>query len=207
MRRPSRRRVIALVASAVVVAVLAVLVAFAIRWIEGETGPVVIEPVDVPYALLDEAGPQPSEPSDPASQQVTLYLVFGDALVPVERVVPRDATPLDVVRLLVQGPTSDEVARGLTTYVTPDADPADVDVRADRAVVALTGALQVTSNSDRRTLAIAQLVYTLTALPGIDRVVFELDGARAEVPAGDGTLVRTPLQRSAFPVQVLATVP
>ena len=37
--------------------------------------------------------------------------------------------------------------------------------------------------------------------------MFELDGTRAEVPAGDGTLVRTPLRRAAFPVQVLATVP
>ena len=78
--------------------------------------------------------------------------MFGDALVPVERVVPRDSTPLDVANLLVGGPTTDEIARGLTTLVTPDTAPSDVTVRDDRAVLALTGELQDASNSDRRTL-------------------------------------------------------
>ena len=42
-------------------------------------------------------------------------------------------------------------------------------------------------------LAIAQVVMTLTSLPGVDSVQFVRDDETVEVPLPDGTLVRRPL--------------
>jgi spore germination protein GerM len=48
-------------------------------------------------------------------------------------------------------------------------------------------------------LAVAQLVFTATSVPGIVKVQFTLGGRPVEVPAGDGTLTQGPLGRSDFP--------
>jgi spore germination protein GerM len=47
-------------------------------------------------------------------------------------------------------------------------------------------------------LALAQVVYTATAYPNVDRVLFQFDGASREVPNGDGTLTSTPLGRLSY---------
>jgi spore germination protein GerM len=48
-------------------------------------------------------------------------------------------------------------------------------------------------------LAVAQVVYTATAVGGIAAVRFVVDGSSIEVPGGDGRLVTRPVGRSDYP--------
>jgi spore germination protein GerM len=66
------------------------------------------------------------------------------------------------------------------------------------ATVDLAEAFTLAGQEDQAA-AIAQLVYTLTARPGIGRVAFTLDGEVVEVPRGDGTLTTDALTRDDFP--------
>ncbi len=52
-----------------------------------------------------------------------------------------------------------------------------------------------TLGGDDRRLAVAQIVYTLTARPGVGQVSFTLEGAPVDVPRADGSLVARPVSR------------
>jgi spore germination protein GerM len=125
----------------------------------------------------------------------------------VERSVPTDATPLDVVTLLLEGPTNDEIAAELSALLNPVGEPSRVKLDNSQATVDLRRPIQDSNPGDRRDLAIAQLVYTLTALPDVHQVKFLLDGKPVEVPLADGTLTRAAVTRADYPVQVLSSVP
>jgi spore germination protein GerM len=47
-------------------------------------------------------------------------------------------------------------------------------------------------------LALAQMVYSATELPGVGGVRFTLDGKRAEVPTGSGIQSTTPVGRASY---------
>lgn len=48
-------------------------------------------------------------------------------------------------------------------------------------------------------IAIAQVVFTLTRRPEVERVAFTLEGDPLEVPRGDGSLTSDPLTQGDFP--------
>jgi spore germination protein GerM len=178
------------------------------RWIDGDRDPVEIDAADVPFSLLRDsvAGKADRVPAGDEAR-ATLFFVYQTALVPVERSVADDATPLDVVASLLEGPTNDEIAAELTGLLIPEGAPERVTIEGSRAVVDLREPIQDSSAGDRRDLAIAQLVYTLTALPDVREVKFLLDGEPVEVPLADGTLTRGAVTRADYPVQVLSSVP
>jgi spore germination protein GerM len=184
-----------------------VLVAFAvvaIRWIDGDQDVTTIPVEDVPYSLLEDEVPVSTTDADPEDQK-TIYLVYEGALVPVRR--PADGTMLTaLVRDLAHGPTPEEVAVGLSSVVPPEAVPVRVRVARNRAIVELARPLHA-GRLDDRNLTLAQIVYTLTAEPGIDAVRFQLDGELVEVPTDEATLTRAAVTRADFPVQILAVAP
>ncbi|QYG94061.1 GerMN domain-containing protein [Iamia sp. SCSIO 61187] len=152
---------------------------------------------DVPYGLLEEerAGATASVPD---GTTVAIYLVRDDELVAVERELRRDAGLEELVGMLAAVPTAAEAAAALTTAV-PDPDVyGDVEVVRGTAEVDLAPSFSEIDGATQA-LAIAQTVFTLTARPGIGRVVFRLDGASVEVPRGDGTLTDEALARDDFP--------
>ena len=53
-------------------------------------------------------------------------------------------------------------------------------------------------DGEEQMLALAQLVFTLTGLPGVNGVSFARDGRPVEVPTADGELKRGPLRRQDF---------
>ena len=56
----------------------------------------------------------------------------------------------------------------------------------------------VSTGTIEQVLAVAQIVYTVTALEGIDAVAFTLAGRPVEVPIGNGTLKDGALSRGDF---------
>ncbi len=72
-----------------------------------------------------------------------------------------------------------------------------ITVDGDRATVDLRGALDRAVGADRID-ALAQMVYTLTELPPITRVRFELEGEPIEVPTRDGELTSRAVTRADY---------
>jgi hypothetical protein len=148
----------------------------------------------LPPELIDPSA-EPA-PSDDDLQFVTLYLVnadesAGESLVAVQRAAPVPADPAEVPRAIVEaliGASPDQLGR--TDLV--NALPSDVRVRS--AVLDEDGvlALDLTNlgnvESALQRLAVAQLIFTLTALddPAVRAVRFSVDGQEVAVPIEGG---------------------
>lgn len=137
---------------------------------------------EVPFGLLGTTTTTSSTRPAPTTRAV-VYLVDRDRLAPVRREVPAPTTPAAVLAALAAGPTPPEAAGGLRSALVTGAALAQVSagtatVRLDREFVAADVREQV--------LALAQLVYTITELPGIGGVRFTLDDRPAEVPTAQG---------------------
>ena len=153
-----------------------------------------VDPEEVPFDLLDPA-PTTSEPA--GGRDVTIYLVRDDRLVERERTAPRGIEQFDAVLLLEAGPTEEEADESLSSSL-PEGQIAGLAVGNGRADVDLRSSFADLRARDQA-LAIAQMVFTLTADPDVDRVGFTLDGEPIEVPRGDGVLTTDPLSRDDFP--------
>jgi len=97
-----------------------------------------------------EGGPPPTEGM---TDGVVLYLLAGVTLTRVVR--PLVAAPTTPLELLAQGPTSRELAEGLTTEIPPYAAPITAVMTRDGITVRISSALKYLSP-----LAQSQLVCT-----------------------------------------------
>jgi spore germination protein GerM len=126
---------------------------------------------------------------------LTIYLVRGDELTPVVRRTSTRTTAV-ALELLVEGPTRAEAAAGIRTALAPEVVGV-VDTLPDgtltlsltRGFTGLTGGNQL--------LAVAQVVWSLTALPGTTAVRFTVEGVPVEVPTDDG-LTASPVERDDY---------
>lgn len=186
-------------ASPALAVAVAVVVALVGCGIEPESEARTLDPESVPFGLLE---PEETPPSPPVGERagaatVEVYFVSDGELTAVARRVP-DADELGVlVDLLVEGPAAGESTAGLRTSLSSGQIEA-VGTSRGTAAVDLTEAFSELSQEDQAA-AIAQLVFTLTARPGIGRVGFTLEGEPIEVPRGDGSLTADSLARDDFP--------
>lgn len=134
------------------------------------------------------------------STRVRIYLVGGggaaERLVPVERSVQSPATVERVLSALVSGPNREEAGRGLRSAILPGTIVNSALVESNIAIVDLVKSA-IAVNADL-ILALAQMVYSATELPGVGGVRFTLDGERAEVPTGSGIQSETPVGRASY---------
>lgn len=153
-----------------------------------------------PRPLDDAAAPfrevrQGPTPAPTGTARALVYLVQDRRLVAVTRRVPAPPTPLAALAALQSGPSGGESDAGLTTSVlagfTLDAKP------RVGAKVNIDVPLPVSSDSGRtdEVLGYAQVVLTLTSVPGVTSVQFLRKGETLDVPRGDGSLARVPLTR------------
>jgi hypothetical protein len=102
-------------------------------------------------------------------------------------------------RLIELRPARDnECSDILTNAIPPEVEI--LDTRLDEGIldIDLTGLGEIEAENQR--LAVAQIVYTATELPGISQVRFLLDGQQTVVPIGDGTAEPgSGISRSDFP--------
>lgn len=167
----------------------------------------------IPFGLADPATTTTTEPTtvppttvvpttvDPLAK-VTLCFVKADLVVEVDRRLPSRPSTTDVVRLLLEGPAVNPVEDGLRSAL-PAGSVGEVRVVGGVAVLAVNPTFRELAAKEQ-TLAIAQLVCTLTAQRGVGQVSFEIDGQPVEVPRADGTVTTRPLSRDDF-TELLAT--
>jgi hypothetical protein len=151
---------------------------------------------DVPFDLLEPGGTTVPEPA-PLVDTAALYLVQDGRLEPVFREVPANASPEQVLLALADGPDTAEQAAGLTTALSDATDLGEVDTARGVATVDLQPSPGDLS-SGQQALALAQIVFTLTAQPGIGRVAFTLRGEPVDVPDGSGALTSDPVAREDY---------
>jgi hypothetical protein len=153
---------------------------------------------DVPFRLLDRPTATTTT-STPGSlgAVVDIYLVSGDRVFPVPRALPAPLTVHGAIGALLDGPTRNEAAFGLRSALGAQVTLLSTLV-AQHTVRLDLGASFETIQGQEQVLAVAQLVYTITAVPGITAVTFTLDGRPVEVPTGDGTLRAGALTRDDF---------
>jgi len=155
-----------------------------------------IASAEVPFDLLATAAPgQSPQPKGPPA---VIYLVRGNHLVAANRHVIGENVPAEAIRLLLTGPLSSEAAGGLSSDVPTGTRLVSLDLNGSVAAVELNSEFGGVGGSDQ-VLAVAQIVYTLTASRYIDAVVFAISGKRIEVPDGSGSLSSAPMRRSDYP--------
>jgi sporulation and spore germination protein/immunoglobulin-like protein involved in spore germination len=147
-------------------------------------------------------GPTEKPPLAPdALRAVTIYFSDAEAMrvVPVTRYAdPDSGLARGAVRALLAGPDSAERARGLATAIPPGTRLLGLTIRDSVATVDLTRAFEAGGGSASIRMRLAQLVYTLTQLPGVRRVRLHLEGQAVEVFSGEGLDVSRPLDRGDF---------
>ena len=166
----------------------------------------VIDDAEVPFELLVPATPADDTTTTTAAPTGVVrpvYLVAEDGLVAVERTLD-DPSPEVLIAELVNGPSQTERDDGLSSPLADGGDD-DVDeqliaaVELARGVATVDLATGFTSlPSDRQVGAIAQIVLTLTAQPGIGQVAFTLEASPVDIPRADGTTTTDPLARSDY---------
>lgn len=168
--------------------------------VPGSSSPEVIQERDVPFQLLAPTASVTSttQPGSVATARATIYLIDADGrLVSAEREVKYPATVARAVEALLQGPTEDETGR-LSTSITSGTHLLDLDGPTDGLVTVDLSEELLDITGRQQILALAQVVYTVTALPNVERVLFRIDGERREVPNGDGKLTSSPLGRGSY---------
>ncbi len=196
--RWARRSVLPAVAGALLVATLS-----SSCGLPANAAPEVIPAKQVPFGLLNAsagraapATPAVSSHGKPTLAPVPIYLVGpGQRLYPATEYLPAPLTVREVIDQLLASPTSEQAASGLSTDISDHANLRSARVR--HGVAHLDFTLGISSGGNQ-VMAVAQIVYTATAVPGVKAVRLLLQGKKVEAPTGKGTLVSRPVTRADY---------
>jgi spore germination protein GerM len=153
-----------------------------------------IDPANVPSGLLRVNASATPTPVGPAAR---VYFVVGARLIPEIRRVVGLNVPSESLRALLLGPSATESAAGVASEIPPETRLISLDLRGKVALVDL-GTDFGSAGGSQQVLAVAQIVYTLTASRLIKAVEFSIDGRRIEVPDGSGSLSTAPRTRADY---------
>ncbi len=162
------------------------------------------EPEKIPDQRLPsdiEAPASAAPPTTVRSEQaatVQLFFVRGERLAPVVRQISGPASLARVLDHVLAGPAPHERAGGIRSAISPATRIRSALLSDGMASIDLSAPFGDVQGEDQIS-GVAQIVFSCTALPGVERVHFRLEGRPVEVPAGDGTLTVRPLTRADFP--------
>lgn len=153
---------------------------------------------DVPFGLLDADREPIAGDSGAGRLPVRIYLYSDekDALVAFERRVDEPSLRV-ALEVLLEGPSDAEASNDVTSALDDVDAVADVESGRGIAAVNLAPAFGDLSGADQL-VALAQMVYTATARPGIGQVTFTLDGDPVDIPVGDGSLASGSVARDDY---------
>jgi spore germination protein GerM len=154
-----------------------------------------ISPDQLPPELY---GKQPQAASS-REQQAIVYFIRGNRLVQVQRTGPTSSTGAELVmRLLLQGPSPEEQADGMSTAIPPDTALLGVVVERQIATVNLSQEFERAAAAPVHEIRLAQIVYSLTELQEVDAVRFRIEGDPNPVIDQNGNPVRGAVARGSY---------
>ncbi|MEN3271296.1 MAG: hypothetical protein V7636_57, partial [Actinomycetota bacterium] len=141
--------------------------------VQSDDRPRTVATEDVPFDLL-ASGTNSAPAQDDTGVGRTVWFVGNNGfLARGERQLAMPVTPNDILTALLQGVTDAEANNGLRSNIPSGTTLLSVDGPTDDLVtVNLSGEILTVSREQQR-LALAQVVYTVTGLPNVDRVLFE----------------------------------
>jgi hypothetical protein len=163
------------------------------------------QPGSVPYDLLGD-GPAATATTQVAAltEKATIFLVQGERLAPVQRELPAPVSVDSVLESLSAGPTVTEVQLGLRTALLTRELMRSGGVTGGIATIDLGQPFTEIAGRDQ-IVALAQIVSTVTGLPGVGRVRFTLEGQPVGILRGDGAVTTETVSRDDY--ATLAPVP
>jgi sporulation and spore germination protein/immunoglobulin-like protein involved in spore germination len=160
------------------------------------------EPASPEPSGTPSASPTPPRTSEPGgATSVKIYLFMDEKLVPVRRQIEATvAVGRAALNALFEGPTDREAAASppLTTNVPDGTILLGLDIADGLATVDLSREFESGGGSAAMSGRLAQVVYTLTQFPTVDRVAFELDGEPVTVFSGEGIVIDGPTTREDY---------
>ena len=170
-----------------------------------DDGAILAQPGSVPYDLLGE-GQAATATTQVAAQteKATIFLVQGERLAAVQRELPAPVSVDTILEALAAGPTATEVQLGLRTALLAQGLMHSGGVSGGIATVDLGQPFTDIAGRDQ-IVALAQIVSTVTGLPGVGRVRFTLDDQPVGILRGDGAVTTETVSRDDY--ATLAPVP
>jgi spore germination protein GerM len=162
--------------------------------VQGDGAPRNLSPDAVPDELLEPSTSAVQADHPERGDPATVYLVDNrEKLRPVPRTLRRPVLIATVIDALLEGATDAEADAGLRSEVPAGTKLNGID-RLGRDVIAidLTEEFAETT-ADGELLAQAQIVYTVSALPNVEGVLFLVDGRPREGADDNAKLTSSPL--------------
>lgn len=100
---------------------------------------------------------------------------------------------------LLEGPSPDEAARGLSTALPEDLELLDLDLQGDRLFVDVSSALERGGGTALMIGRLEQLFYTLTQPNYVSSLSLAVEGEPLSLFGGEGLIVENPWVRSEHP--------
>ena len=153
-----------------------------------------------------ETTPTETEPAEPVSFQVWFAAPDLDErlngggdpkLFPVRRSAQTVAVGRAALEELIAGPTAADGER-VSSAVPADTRLLGLNIEDGLATVDLSSEFESGGGSLSMQMRLAQVVFTLTQFPTVDRVEFRLDGEPVDVFSGEGIVLDEPVDRSDY---------
>jgi hypothetical protein len=130
----------------------------------------------------------------PTANAGVVYLARGEKLASVARAVPGQDVA-GALNTLMAGATGAESAAGFTSAIPAGTRVNKVTVAGDLATVDLSKEFASGGGSLSMMLRVAQVTYTATAVPGVQRVKYQIDGQDVIALGGEGLVLTAPQTR------------
>ncbi len=134
-----------------------------------------------------------------ATVDLRAYFMHGETIAVAYRSVaatPQVATA--AMSELLAGPTAADASAGLTTAIPSGTRLRGIDIASGTATVDLTGAFESGGGSLSMSARLAQVTFTLTQFPTVQRVQFRVDGNPVTAFGGEGIVLDHPATRATF---------
>lgn len=153
----------------------------------------------VPFGLLATSTTSTTVPPEVPAVATSVYLVDNETgqLVEVPRFVSAPPSVRTALQELLEGPTERELDQGLRSNIASATELLGI-IGPENGVVTIDLSDLTGPTGEGQRLALAQIVYTVTARPQVDRVLFRFQGELKEVPNAAGESTGEPLSRDDF---------
>ena len=130
-----------------------------------------------------------------------------EGLVPVLREVPRSQAPARAaMEQLLAGPAGRELmdGAGISTAIPPGTRLLGLSISGGTATVDLSRELEGAAGAEGTFMTLAQVVYTLTQFPTVERVSLRIEGEDVTVFGSEGLVIDGPQARADYEEQLPA---
>lgn len=133
------------------------------------------------------------------SMAVRVYFHRGEQIGVAARMIPSTkAVASEAMRELLSGPTALEIGYGLGSAIPASTELRSLSIDSGTATIDLSDEYDAGGGTLSMTMRLAQVVYTLTQFPTIERVLFQIEGTTVGAFGGEGILIGEPQTRDHF---------